>query len=93
MMKHKIEVVFLFSYFLFFHAVDTDGDGIPDHLDSDDDGDGIPDEQEGKGTNHFRIFMYLESNHFLVARTSHLLYITLGHLVIGYSFSTSCIYL
>ena len=28
-------------------AVDSDGDGIPDHLDGDDDGDGIPDELEG----------------------------------------------
>ena len=27
--------------------VDSDGDGIPDHLDGDDDGDGIPDDQEG----------------------------------------------
>ena len=26
---------------------DDDGDGIPDHLDKDDDGDGIPDDQEG----------------------------------------------
>ncbi len=25
---------------------DDDGDGIPDHLDKDDDGDGIPDDQE-----------------------------------------------
>ena len=28
--------------------LDSDGDGIPDHLDTDDDGDGIPDDQEGK---------------------------------------------
>ena len=28
-------------------TVDSDGDGIPDHLDDDDDGDGIPDVQEG----------------------------------------------
>ena len=27
---------------------DDDGDGILDHLDTDDDGDGIPDDQEGK---------------------------------------------
>ena len=27
--------------------VDSDGDGVPDHLDDDDDGDGIPDTQEG----------------------------------------------
>ena len=27
---------------------DDDGDGIADHLDNDDDGDGIPDNQEGK---------------------------------------------
>ena len=27
---------------------DDDGDGIPDHLDNDDDGDGIPDDEEGK---------------------------------------------
>ena len=27
---------------------DDDGDGITDHLDTDDDGDGIPDNQEGK---------------------------------------------
>ena len=26
---------------------DDDGDGIPDHLDTDDDGDGIPDHEEG----------------------------------------------
>ena len=29
-------------------TVDSDGDGILDHLDDDDDGDGIPDDQEGK---------------------------------------------
>ena len=27
--------------------MDSDGDGIPDHLDDDDDGDGIPDHLEG----------------------------------------------
>jgi len=27
-------------------AVDSDGDGIPDHLDDDDDNDGIPDSQD-----------------------------------------------
>ena len=31
-----------------FSLVDSDGDGIPDHLDTDDDGDGIPDDEEGK---------------------------------------------
>ena len=35
------------SIILFLLPVDSDGDGIPDHLDDDDDGDGIPDELEG----------------------------------------------
>ena len=33
---------------LYAPIVDSDGDGIPDHLDNDDDGDGIPDDQEGE---------------------------------------------
>ena len=36
-----------FNHNFFLLPVDSDGDGIPDHLDDDDDGDGIPDELEG----------------------------------------------
>ena len=31
---------------LYYHVKDTDGDGVPDHLDDDDDGDGIPDHKD-----------------------------------------------
>ena len=46
---------------LYLLLVDTDGDGVPDHLDDDDDGDGIPDAQEGgftmKQRQHFARIM------------------------------------
>ncbi len=38
-----IFIVSCSSAILFIFNQDTDGDGIPDHLDDDDDGDGIPD--------------------------------------------------
>lgn len=31
-----------------YHAVDVDGDGIPDHMDDDVDGDGVPNDQDGE---------------------------------------------
>ncbi len=46
-MTYLEAVQFYLNLFLIL-TVDTDGDGIPDHLDHDDDGDGIPDHQDSQ---------------------------------------------
>ena len=48
MIEELYVIILLTTLLSAFCFLDSDGDGIPDHLDNDDDGDGIPDGEEGK---------------------------------------------
>ena len=69
-MLSRLPVKTISTAYGWFYSSDSDGDGVPDHLDNDDDGDGIPDDQEGEHITVITVIGYWWDEIFLFKGTN-----------------------